>query len=731
MWGKGNARPAFPLCAVSAAGTAPAEKGKASSRKADSIMQKVFSYAEQFRPDSLQYVSDVYLRHTVHTKRRGQIVRYVPGMFRLERGSNDYLSELHLRLQHHPPGQFGCKIIAYNSTSRYQRAQRLGNIGRFNAQIYAPQLFSDYILNPLHKRNRKHYRYVLSPQQDTASSILRIDVRPLFNNELLVQQGVIEIEAGTGAVRHFTLRFRHHLQRYLISADMKGTGKQSLLPDRLRITSDFRLSGNKVNELTEIVARHEFQTSDTTRRSDENRYDLTSSSLLRIDTARTITDCGYFDSFRRFPLRKSEQRILEQYKLSHGISTQDGSRPPHPADSTRNEGGRKREQTQDFLLSSHRFNIGQHSQIKLPALITPSMIGWNASKGLSLQTKVRWDIFTKDYRAIPVMELAPKVGYSFKQHQVYWETPFLLRFCPELNGAWSINAGGGAHIYNNRQAEELRHKLEGIGKYDSLLSIIDSYGFHDYRDTYFQTDMALSPVPGLRLTFGARYHRLKLIEWNETAAAAQMKHHYSSAGPRVQIEWTPGQYYYRDGRHRIPLYSPCPTFLLSYERGYAIGRGQTHYERLESDIRYRLPLYAMRTLYFRMGAGFYTQRGNDCFLNYDYFRFSYIPEQWDDEMTGEFQLLSSRWYNESRYYVRFTGTYESPMLFFSRIPLLSGLVQKERFYLNMLTVKSLGIYSELGYAVSTNLLNLGAFVGIAPDHSANVGCKVVLKFFED
>ena len=162
-----------------------------------------------------------------------------------------------------------------------------------------------------------------------------------------------------------------------------------------------------------------------------------------------------------------------------------------------------------------------------------------------------------------------------------------------------------------------------------------------------------------------------------------------------------------------------------------MGAGQTHYERIEADARYRINLYAMRSLFFRLGAGTFSHRGRDCFLDYDYFKFDYLSEGWTDELSGEFQLLDSRWYNESRHYARFTGTYESPMLLLSRFAPLTRWVQTERIYLNLLTVRRLPIYTELGYGISSHLLNLGTFLSIAPDHSVSWGFKFVLRFFDE
>lgn len=108
-----------------------------------------------------------------------------------------------------------------------------------------------------------------------------------------------------------------------------------------------------------------------------------------------------------------------------------------------------------------------------------------------------------------------------------------------------------------------------------------------------------------------------------------------------------------------------------------------------------------------------------------------MPQEWSDELSGEFQLLSSRWYNESRYYAHITTSYESPMLFLSRISLLSRVIQKERLYFNVLSVRSLGIYTELGYGISTHLFDAGLFTGISRHNTIKFGCKIAFHLFEN
>lgn len=679
----------------------------------------------------------LYLKHNMFTKRRGPIVRYIPNMPRLERGMHHYQTEVQMRIQFHPHGETDCKIVACNSNAPYLQPERFGSWGRFSFQIYQPKLFIDRLLNPFSRRNSIYYKYTVRqtmPTHDAKPTTMRVDIRPRFNNDQLAK-GYADINMLTGAVVHFELSFHHQLQNITVNAQIGQEGYLQLVPTTMRTISDFKLFGNRVYEICDIYPTYNFKCPTATLHNKKRQYDLTQQCVLRIDTTHVNLSAAYFDTIRPVALHDDAELIIAQIMqqqaktdLSDPISLQKDS-----AIHTTDKHAIINEQAKDILLSSHKFNITNNgnANLELPPIITPSMIQWSGNKGLSLRTRLRFNFNKQHNYSDNKIEISPSVGYSFKQKQIYWSTPLLWYCAPAINGKLHFEAGGGARNYNNKQAEELRHKLQGYEHYDSLQNVIDNYGFHDYRDTHLQTDFSLSPMPGIVLTSGFRYHRRTLVEWNDLAKSAGLAHYLSAIGPRIQIEWTPAQYYYRQGKRRIPLYSRYPTFIFCYERGYDLEHGDTHFERIEGDVRFRIALYAMRTLYVRAGGGFFTQRGKDCFLDYDFFRFNYMPQEWNDELCGEFQLLSSRWYNESRYYAHITTSYESPMLFLSRISLLSRAIQKERLYFNILSVRSLGIYTELGYGISTHLFDAGLFTGISRHNTIKFGCKIAFHLFEN
>lgn len=693
------------------------------SLSADTLMARVFAYPALHGLSLGPFVSEVYARHTLHTRRRGIIMRYIPGMFRLEHGSNEYFGESLARYEYRPPGEIFKKDIAAYNTMPYLRPANDRWVGRYSLSIYEPNLFSDRMLSPLNRRNRRFYRYTLdSCRLDSCGRVACVSIRPRFPNTQLVE-GAIEVDAGSGRVRHFDFRFVYGWMRVRVAGDMGQRGDASLLPGRIRLESHLRLLGNRVNEAFEADARYGFGLppdagADEGKRS---RFDLTRQHLLRTDPTGMRRDRACFDSLRPRPLEPWQQAAYDRADSLRAVR----------ADSTARRRHRRwliSPQAERLLFDSHSFTLGEQARLKLPPILTPAMLQWSHGNGLSLQTRV---VLRMRLPGDGDMDFAPRVGYNFKQRQVYWRLPLRIDVVPSLDATVSIEAAGGDRMYSSRQADEVRARLSGISGYDSLLSVFNSYDFHYYRDNHLLAGFSLSPVSGLAVATGLRYHRRSLIHWGPAAQAAGLDRRLESLAPRLHVAWTPAQYYYRDGCRRIPLRSSWPTFMLDYERGLASLRGHTDYERIEADMRYSLPLYALRSLYFRVGAGFYTRRGGDCFLDYDYFRNSFLPEGWRDELSGRFQLLDSRWYNESRYYVRCSAAYESPMLLFSRLPLLSRVVQKERLYVNLLSVHALRFYSEWGYGVSTPLLDLAGFVSLAGRGQTGVGCKVVFRLFED
>ena len=696
-----------------------------SGEKAAEVMEKAYALIDTASVLGWVQHSEMYMRHRLYTKRRGPWVRYVPDLLPLERGVNSYLSEAQVKVQSQGPVKKDYKLTAFTSSAKEMTGSRMVQFAGFHFCLAAPQLLEEQILNPLHRRNRPYYRYRLVYYgQAYGRRTAHIRITPRFKNAQLVK-GYVDLDVLSGEVRHFDFTFTYKLRKMQVKGRPGERYPYSLLPERVTVVSRFSMLGNKVDELCNLTVNNRFAAPDTVPRSPvpltglkarEERLDATAQCLLRIDTSKVVTSIAHFDSIRPTALTLHEKSIRDEGKGDSSAHRRHRLLGPR---------------TEQFLLSSHRFNLREdgNTTLRLPPMFTPSMVAWSKNRGVSLQARVRLE--ARMPKAEGYFSLAPRVGYTFKQKQVYWQVPLSIDCLPSLNGNVALEAGGGQHVYSNKQANELRRILEEAEVYDSLVHIINRYNFHDYRDFYVKSHFSFSPLSGLRFRLGGVYHSRSLIEWSDVASLSGLHRRLSSVGPHLEVQFTPEQYYYREGRRRFPLYSRYPTLLFSYERGLPVHRAATGYERIETGAYFRLPLYAMRSLFFRLGGGLYTHRSPNCFLDYDYFRFNYMPENWVDEMSGDFHLLSSRWYNESNFYLHAMTSYESPMLLFARVPLISPTILRERIYLNLLKVRTLGFYAEAGYGISTHIFDLGFFTGMAHDATFDFGFKFAVRLFDD
>ena len=171
-----------------------------------------------------------------------------------------------------------------------------------------------------------------------------------------------------------------------------------------------------------------------------------------------------------------------------------------------------------------------------------------------------------------------------------------------------------------------------------------------------------------------------------------------------------------------------PVFTIDYERGVK-GKSYLSYERWEADASLKHRMSRMQTLNLRVGGGFYTNREKNDFMDYSNFRDENLPEGWDDDWSGNFQLLSSRLYNESNYYVRGNVSFESPLLGVSYIPFLGRYVERERAYLSSLSIAHTRLYSELGYGFTCRYFSMGAFASFLNFDYQEIGCKFTFELF--
>jgi hypothetical protein len=219
----------------------------------------------------------------------------------------------------------------------------------------------------------------------------------------------------------------------------------------------------------------------------------------------------------------------------------------------------------------------------------------------------------------------------------------------------------------------------------------------------------------LEVMTGVVYHRRTSTD-EKLMREAGMEHSFTSFAPLLTLRITP--------------WHKGPTLTANYERSIKnFLNSNLDYERWEFDASYKRHLHSLRILNLRAGAGFYTARNSNYFVDFEKFRANNLPQGWEDDWTGHFQLLNSRWYNESNYYIRGNASYDSPMMLISHLPIFGRYIETERIYLSALSIEHTRPYFELGYGFSTRYLSTGFFANFFGAKMESVGCKFTIELF--
>ena len=117
------------------------------------------------------------------------------------------------------------------------------------------------------------------------------------------------------------------------------------------------------------------------------------------------------------------------------------------------------------------------------------------------------------------------------------------------------------------------------------------------------------------------------------------------------------------------------------------------------------------------------------FVDYVNFANRNLPQGWNDDIGGTFQMLDGRWYNASSHYVRGNMTYESPFILLYPVSKLLSFIQKERIYAGILFMPHLNPYFEIGYGIGTHIFDAGVFIGNERGKFTSVGCKFTFELF--
>ena len=360
-----------------------------------------------------------------------------------------------------------------------------------------------------------------------------------------------------------------------------------------------------------------------------------------------------------------------------------------------------------YILNRLNGNIGSKVTYGLSPVLNPLYLGYSSYKGITYRIKLQGK-----YNISSQLNLvgSVKLGYSFKLRQLYINVP--VQFNIGNNATVETNFGTGNHISSSEILQQVAHESPDSVNWDELRLDL-------FKDMFWKFQFKYKLTPCMTLCSGFSYHKRTAVDKVGFSMSGK-KDKYFSFAPTLHVVFS-------------PWHDSGPVFSYDYERGIkGVAKSDMSFERMEIDASWKVKLGCLRILSTRLGYGMYTSRSKGSyFLDYTNFRYNSIPDGWDDDWTGEFQLLNRNWYNASKFYARSNLTYESPLLLVSRVPLIGKFIETERIYCNTLITDKLHPYMECGYGFTNRLFSMGLFCGISSRHFAGTGIRMSLELFRD
>ena len=677
------------------------------------ILKNIFSYSPFYARAVDEYKADLYLKGRVKVHKSNKLIRYIPSMFRLEDGVDDYILESVSEMHYMAPDVYNRKVKALSTTFPREKGQIVDLTDFLNVNIYSSSIMTDKLLSPVADvRGNRLYKILIVPK---------------FSGTQLVN-GYVWVDGLDYTIRETYMEGKFDMNTFKLHTVMGDGGDETFLPVRLHLNVEFKFMGNNLEMDAGAWMKYNsvvFNKDGKKRKSTKKHFhDLTEFYQLTCDTTQLITDKEMFHDFRPFPLTAEEDSVYWAWagrKINKEVE-----KIMNPEKKSSVLWG----QLGDALIGSYNVNISGIGSVHCSPLINPVMLSYSHSKGISYKQKFKYNRLFPSGR---ILKVTPQIGYNFTHKDLYVKGDFSFQYWPEKQGSFDVNAGNGNRIYSSVVLDRLKMLSDNAFDFENM-------ELDYFKDLYLNMFHSIEPVNGLYVKTGISVHwrslvnrqRKELMEMFDKIERMNIRSDYNSFSPRVRIEWTPGMYYYMNGRRKMNVKSKMPTFVLDYEKGIkgVFGSAEGH-ERWEFDVQQIIKLNQIRSLAYRVGGGMFTQMSDMYCVDFVNFKRSNIPEGWNDEIGGTFQLLDGRWYNSSRQYWRGNVTYESPFIFMLPLNRWLGMIKHERLYGGVLFMPHLNPYIELGYGIETHVFDVGMFVSSINGKYDSFGFKFTFELFNE
>jgi hypothetical protein len=550
---------------------------------------------------------------------------------------------------------------------------------------YAPSIYAENIISPFHRSNRHFYRYHII---NLSEEVSHVTFRPRFGSHTQLVKGYAYVYRKTGKIFRCIISGEFDMIRFRTDLIYDHKNDYQMLPSQSKTEAEFKFMGNNIQATFEA------------------HYDC---PITLPDSVDNLKDRLAIDSLRPTPLSKEETALYDLWESP----SQSDTTAVEPADSTQNEVAHKNSKAvRDFFVDVIGDNLvtsirakSEKAYFRLSPIINPQYLSYSRRQGVAYKMKINGDYHFNAHR---YFELRAQIGYNFKQHRFYFTAPLRFNYNPKRNGYVEVIYGNGNRISNSSVSDEIsREHNDSIDIRGNQLDYFD--------DNHLRISNNIMLFDWIDIETGLVYHYRKAVN---KAMMRQMEKPelYRSFAPSMTVKLRP----WREG----------PVFTLNYERGIeGVYRSDLDYERWEADAVTKIKLPRLSTFNIRIGGGLYSRKLDNYFVDFANFRDNNLPEGWDDDWTGHFQLLDSHLYNESNSYLRSNVSFETPILLSPLIPIFGRAIERERIYLSSLFTPHTRPYSEIGYGFTNRYVSVGLFTSFMNVKMKELGVKFTVELF--
>lgn len=685
------------------------------------FLDEVFLLADKCSGKKWHYESEFYFRGNIELKKRSLALRFVPNRRFFEHGGRRLMTE-GCGVQHYVyPYTFSRHIDAtYGSEPK---VSMMGDeILDFNClSIYNEYMITDHLLSPLQRCNAKCYSYRVD---SVSGPLIHFSFTARRRNTQLVS-GRFVYDVSRQCLQTMVFSGEYGFLTFTMTLEMGDKGKERYWPKKSIMDFKYRYLGNVFEGRCSFTQKYGVLEDDYRFKPErKDRHDVSDQYLVRIDTTRLVVDSMLVAKRRMEPLAATDEAYYSE-AVQRRADAEHGRKERMAADTA--QGKRVTPWYKiagavgEMLVKRHIFETSPKSYFR----ISSPHISYSGWKGVSYRHDFSYHYTTDAERTFALKATG---GYNFRPEQFVWRVSSNFVYSPLNDGVVSFK------IENSG----IRMSSEGLVKRMMPKSVAYYEGEEEdaasedivFDDVELLLEHSIEPVSGLKLLVGGVFHDRSPKGFSrERLAELGIKNSYKSFAPRVNVAFTPCQTYYRKNNKRVVVGSEWPTLCLDWEKGISdTFDSDSKYEKWEFTITKDWTLDALHKIMAKVGGGMFTHRENVDFVEYRYFYDGIIDYNWNDDVSGVFQLLGGKYYNDAYRYLRGHFAYETPTLLLRNVS--TRYLRSERFYLNALMTPQLMPYLEIGYGISSHIADLSGFASIERGRFRKAGVKFTLHLFD-